>query len=238
MIHNNSGSSHYNKKTTVDDREKDRPTSVSSIARVTVSRPEQALKFQTAQAHQKCLKGFSGTGFTEIHGWSLSTKGWSKSSNRQEKKSRIAKEQRVTAGENTHEHRYTNFCIHEFERALSRCHRPLLTHPHRWSMRQYHRRKRPAPVTPKPDRTKLAAMCVVRKNAQSSTCAWSNQRWNKRIHMMCSSTKQRTRTALISAVVYNTSTVHERIVTPSRQGDRANVSRPTHTYNHGRHAPG
>jgi len=141
------------------------------------------------------LEGVFCKGFTEIHGWSLSTKGWSKSSNRQEKKSRIAKEQRVTAGENTHEHRYTNFCIHEFERALSRCHRPLLTHPYRWSMRQYLRRKRPAPVPPKPDRTKLAAMCVVRKNAQSSTCEWSNQRWNKRIHMMCSSTKQRTRTA-------------------------------------------
>jgi hypothetical protein len=59
MIHNNSGSGHYNKKTTMDYREKDRPTRVSRIARVTVSRPEQALKFLTAQAHQKCLKGFS-----------------------------------------------------------------------------------------------------------------------------------------------------------------------------------
>ncbi|CAK9221602.1 unnamed protein product, partial [Sphagnum troendelagicum] len=59
MIHNNSGSGHYNNKTTMDDREKDRPTRVSRIARVTGSRPEQALKFQTAKDHQKCLKGFS-----------------------------------------------------------------------------------------------------------------------------------------------------------------------------------
>jgi hypothetical protein len=32
-----------------------------------------------------------------------------------------------TTGENTHEHKYTSFCIREFERALSRCHQPLLT---------------------------------------------------------------------------------------------------------------
>ncbi len=33
----------------------------------------------------------------------------------------------VTRGENTQEHRYANSRIHAFERALSRCHQPLLT---------------------------------------------------------------------------------------------------------------
>jgi len=146
------------------------------------------------------LEGVFCIGFTEIHGWSLSTKGWSKSSNRQEKNSRIAKEQRVTAGENTHEHRYTNFCIHEFERALSRCHRPLLTHPYRSSMRRYLRRKRPSPVPPKPDRTKLAAMCVVRKNAQSSRDGTKEFTWCVRAR------SNGHELPLISAVVQNTST--------------------------------